>query len=638
MKGVSDPDQNEQGAPERGVDPSQRRQAWLVYIVAGIASAAYLNSRTELVPRWGEWYAADLNPPVLLQLRAWFSGKFPVTEHPVGAWYDFDWGRGGMHTNFGLGLPVLGVPFHLVARLLGAPGFPDHLRFLVLYAVAMAVLTRALHRVSRRELGALVASAGVSAFVLAFPTFVGLIAARFLVYEQTIAVGALWTILLLAGVLGLLERSTTPRLVLVCGAAAMTAFFRPPLIAYGLTTVVLATLIAWRRGVAPRGLLAGLAAGAFVVGLYLVTNFERFGSPFELGYANIVSQTSVNRLNRWGLEYQQTSLPRAAEEMFATLFLLEPVAAPIMTVAPTSLPPAVAPYAVGERWREYYSPGYDLWVFAAWVVTMAVVVVRIVRGRLWRRDRDLRDHVATVVGVWALPPSLALFLFYAKAANLVTRYLVDFFPAYAAAMVCVGMAAVDIARKRAPGRVAGVRVAIAGTALAYLSGGDGWPHQLSRPVTVGALEGRLAEIDAQSAQQPIPAGHVESTDPRGRDPVFGHLGAWRHDGLFESGMLFAFPHSACIAFTLRQAGDGAWGPGEDASLAGFRVRADFDELQRCGAPRDDGDVRRVTFCEPRPPRFLLDGMRLYAVASLDENLRPTYRLKITRIDASPGCP
>jgi hypothetical protein len=257
---------------------------------------------------------------------------------------------------------------------------------------------------------------------------------------------------------------------------------------------------------------------------------------------------------------------------------------------------------------------------------------------LWRRDRDLRDQVATVVGVWALPPSWALFLFYAKAAGLVTRYLVDFFPAYAAAVVCVGMAAVDIARKRAPGRVAAVQVAIAAIALAYLSGGGGWPHELSRPVTVGALEGRLAQIDAQSAQQPIPPGHVESTDPRGLDPVFGHLAAWRRDGLFESGMLFAFPRSACIAFTFRGVGDGGWGPDEDASLAGFRVRADFDELQSCGPPQDDGDARRVTFCEPRPPRFILDGMRLYTVASLDENLRPSYRLRITRIDTARGCP
>jgi hypothetical protein len=350
-----------------------------------------LNARTELIPRWGEWYASDLNPPVLLQLRAWFSGNLAPAAHPVGDWYDYVWGRGGMHTNFGLGLPILGIPFHMVARLFGAPGFPDHLRFLVLEAITMALLARALHRLS------------------------------------------------------------------------------PPLAANGLTTVVLATLIARRRGLGPRGLLAGVATAALVATLYLVANFIRFGSPWEAGYANIVSQPAVNRLTRWGIEYEKTRILTASKEMFATLFLLEPVATPIVTVAPTSLPASVAPYAVGERWREYYSPTYDLWVFVAWVSIVAAVARRVVRRRLWRRDRDLRGEVATVLGLWALPPSLALFVFYAKAANLVTRYLVDFYPAYAAAMVCVAMVVVDIVRERAPRAVALAHAAIAGVAVLSLS-------------------------------------------------------------------------------------------------------------------------------------------------------------------------
>jgi hypothetical protein len=634
QKPVPDPERFDAGPAGR-----VRRAAedWVLYVAAGVASVPYLNARTELIPRWGEWYASDLNPPVLLQLRAWFSGKLAPAAHPVGDWYDYVWGRGGMHTNFGLGLPILGIPFHLVARLLGAPGFPDHLRFLILHAITMALLTRALHRLSRGEPYALVSSAGVSAFVLAFPAFVGLIAARFQVYEQTIAVGALWTILLLTGVLVLMERSTTPRLVMVCAAAALTVFFRPPLAAYGLTTVVLATLIARSRGLGSRGLLAGVATAALVATLYLASNFVRFGSPWEAGYANIVSQPAVNRLTRWGIEYEKTPILTASKEMFATLFFLEPVATPIMTVAPTSLPASVAPYAVGERWREYYSPAYDLWVFVAWVSTVAAVAWRIVRKRLWRRDRDLGGEVATVLGVWALPPSLALFVFYAKAANLVTRYLVDFYPAFAAVMVCVAMVVVDIVRERAPRAVALAHVAIAGVAVLYLSGRDGWPQHLSRPVTAAALEGRLAMIEAESAQQPIPSGHVQSTDPRGSDPVFGHLGQWRYDGLFESGMLFAFPRSPCIAFALHPAANNGWGQQENEALAGLRVDADFDALRSCGAPTDEGESRRVTFCEPTSPPFVLDGMRLYVVASLDDKRRPIDRLRITRIDAAPAC-
>ena len=68
------------------------------------------------------------------------------------------------------------------------------------------------------------------------------------------------------------------------------------------------------------------------------------------------------------------------------------------------------------------------------------------------------------------------------------------------------------------------------------------------------------------------------------------------------------------------------------------MRGDFDALVSCGAPRGDGEARRVTMCEPHPPRFVLDGMRLYAVASLDANLRAIDRLQIARIDVTPACP
>jgi len=611
------------------------------YAAVGLSCAVYLNARTELVPKLGEWYPADAHPAVLLQLRAWFSGRLALVPHPVAGGYDSVWGRGGMHTNFGLGLPILSVPFHVVARMFGAPGFPDQLRFLVLYAAVAALFTWALHRASRSEPTRLIASAGISGFVFLFPTFVGLLATRFLIYEQTIAVGAVWSILLLAGVLTLLERATTPRLVVVCAAAAFSVFIRAPLTAYGLTTVVLAMVIAQRGGLPHRGLALGVATASFVTALYLVANFVRFGSPLEAGYANIVSSAFVNRLTRWGVGFASTPLRTAAKELFATLFLLAPVPSEIITTVPAGVPASVAPYAVGARWREYSSPAYDLWVVAAWIAALAVVAWRIGRQRLWRSDRDLGDEVTTVVGLWALPPSVVLFAFYAKLDNLATRYLVDFYPAFAAAMVCVGMAVVDRVRERAPRRVAAAQVAIAAVACLYLSRANPTPYQLyhrERPVDREAIEARLAAIDASSNDQPIPSGHVQCGDPPGPEPVYGNFAGWLDDCFVPSGAVFAFPDTPCIKFAFRPGRAGRWGPAEDESLAGFRARGDFDALVTCGKPIDEGETRTVTMCEPHSPRFVLDGMRLYAIAWLDSNLRPIDRLRLTRVDAASACP
>ena len=585
------------------------------------------------------WYPADTRPAVLLQLRAWLSGRLAPLPHPIGA-YDYVWGRGGMHTNFGLGQPIIALPFHVVARLFGLPGFPDHLRFLVLYAVTTALFAYALQRASpRKGPRALVTSAGVSAFVLLLPTFVGMIAARFNNYEQTIAVGALWSVLLLAGVLVLLERATTPRFVIVCAAAAFAIFIRPTLAAYGLTTVALATLIALRGGLPRRGLVAGIAAGVFVSALYLVANFVRFGSPFDPGYANLVSLTVVNRLTRWGLEFATTPLGAALKEMFATLFLLPPESSTIVATSPASVPAPVAAYAVGERWREYSSPTYDLWVFAAWIGAMALVVWRVVRGRLWRRDRDLTSEVAIVVGLWALPTSIVLFVFYAKVGNFATRYAVDLSPAYAAAMVCVGMVIVDTVRERAPRLVALVELTIAAVACVYVVAGRGWGQGPRRPPEDRqTFDARLAALDAQSRDQPIPPSHIQCGDPRGPEPVYGHLAQWNADCTVRSGTIFAFPLTPCITFTFAPGGKNGWSRTDDAALAGFRAHADFDALVACGKPNDAGETRSLTLCEPHPPPFILDGMRLYAIASLDSDLRPMDWLRLMRIDAAPACP
>jgi hypothetical protein len=635
---VPDSERVDAGATDRGARESSRRGEQLAYGAVGLSCAAYLNARTRLVPTLGEWYPADTHPAVLLQLRAWFSGKLAPTPHPVGDWYDYVWGRGGMHSNFGLGVPILAIPFHAVARVFGAPGFPDHVRFLIFYAVTVALFTRALHRTSRVEPTALVASAAASSFLLLFPTFVGLIAARFLIYEQTIAVGALWSVLLLGGILVLLERATTPRFVLVCGAAGFSIFIRAPLAAYGLTTLALATVIALRGGVPRRGLVAGVATGVFVTGLYLVANFVRFGSPFDAGYANIVSMAFVNHLTRWGVSFAATPLPMAAKELFATLFLLDPVASPIITVVPASVPAPVAPYAVGQRWREYSSPTFDLWIFGAWVAAFALVAWRVVSRRLWRRDRDLGDQVSTVVGLWALPPSIALFVFYARVGNFATRYVVDLYPAYAAAVICMGMAVVDEVRKRAPRGVAAARLTIAVVGWIYLSGGDGWPHRREGPVNRDALDAQLAAIDALSRDQPIPSAHIGCGDPRGPEPVYGHFAGWLDDCSAPSGMVFALPRSPCLTFAFQPGRRGRWGAAEDESLAGFRANGDFDALVSCGPATGEGETRSITMCEPHSPRFLLDGMRLYAVAWLDANRRAIDRLKLMRIDPAPTCP
>jgi hypothetical protein len=403
---------------------------------------------------------------------------------------------------------------------------------------------------------------------------------------------------------------------------------------YGLTTVLIAFLVARRAGMRWRALCGGLVAFAMSTSIYCVGNFLRFGDPFNPGYANSLSGAFVNRLTRWGLPFAKVPFSVAAKEMFATLFLLEPVSSQIVMGAP---PASVRAFVVGERWREYYAPTFDLLVFAVWIGAFVIVCWRLGARRLWRRDRPLGGEVFFVVGAWALPPSVILFAFYARVGNLVTRYATDLYPAVAAASLCVGMAVVDAVRKRAPSFTGSAQLAIAAGVALYLAGWRGWATHLSHAVDRKAVVSNLANIDARGQEAPPVPDHFQCNEPRGQAPVYSHLDDWHPDCTFGSGMVFAMSHSRCVSFTFR-AGGAAWGRVDEQSLAAFRANADFDSLATCGPPSIDGDSRRVTMCEPHIPSFLLDGMRLYSVASLDSNLTPIDVLRLTRIDSAPACP
>jgi hypothetical protein len=606
-----------------------------------LACTLCLNDRAQIVPKWGEWWSpgtsgfTEADPIVLLQVRALLSGHLALYPHPVGSSVDSFWGRGGIHSGWGLGVPILATPLHLLGRLAGAPGFPDSVRFLIFYAATAVVLARALHRTAPKEPTALVAGTATAAFFMLFPTFVGMLSARFLVYEQTVGVGVLWCLVLLAGMLALIHRCSPARFALVCAAAGFASLIRPTLALYGLATAGLAFVIAQRNGLRLRALLKGGVAFVVFAALYPLSNVLRFGSAFNTGYKNCSSGHHASAWLRWGVSADLYPLVARLREQFAILFLLEPT-------QDNGPAPAIQSYFVGNRYRQFYTPTFDRFILALWLVAAIIVCVRVVRGRLWRRDRPIdRSEAKTVLGAWSLLTVPVLFVFYARLEGMATRYAVDMFPAFGAAALCVGMTIADAVRKRAPTMGPAVQLAMAAGMFLYVSLSEwrGWSEHMSRPWDRKALDARIAERDAHARDMPAVPDHFVCNTPQvGPDPVYGHLDDWSPDCLFLSGLVFAMPHQPCVSFTLAPK-NGSWDSASTEALDGFRATADFDHLDTCSVtPVPGTSARKVTLCESRPPPFLLDGLRLYAAASLDakrESLAD--RLKLLRIDGAPAC-
>ncbi len=609
-------------------------RAWVGYAGVALLCTYYLNARASLVPTWGQWYMPG--PPfILLQVRSFLSGHLAVLPNTLGAEHDYSWGRGGLHQAWGLGVPVLALPFHLVGRLFGAPGFPDNARFLILYAATAVLLARALHGSARLSPERLAASAASAGFVMVFPGYIGLLSSRFWIFEHVIATGALWNVALLSGVLLLVEKCTPRRLVGLCAAAGFAMVIRPPLGVYGATTLVVALLVARRQGLTFRAIAAGLLAFLVVTSLYFVGNTLRFGAPLNTGYETGLSGYWVNRMNRWNLPFSKAPIFAAAKELFAVLFLLDPVSAQTMD-PPASVKPYMLPL---ERWREFYSPTFDLVVFGLWLATLVIVGVLVVRRRLWRKDRDLGRETVAIIGAWSLGSSLALFAFYSRVPNLVTRYMMDLYPAFAAAGLCAGGALVEAIGATAPSLVPSARLTLAAVFALWLgSRQQGGVLHAAMPVERKDVVAQVAGLDAYAkARVPEVPAHVACAGPRGPSPVHTHFEDWRGDCGFNSGAVFAFPYSRCISFALRPSG-ASWGPDDAEALADFRATADFDKLVSCGPPVVDGEIRRITMCEPHPPPFLLQGTRLYSIATLDSKLYPKDRLRLMSIDVASSCP
>ena len=608
---------------------------WLVYALTAYLCTRYLNERTDLVPKRGIWWVADGHPYIYLPgSLAWLHGKFALLPHPWMAGHDYIWGRGGMHTAWGLGVPLIATPFHIVGLLLGRPGFPDNLRFLILYGLTTFVLAWIFHRASR-EPTALVTGAATAGFIMVFPTFVGLMASRFQIYEQTIATGALFSVLLLGGVVALGSRCTPGPPRSPCaprpGSRSSSARRSPW---YGVTTLALALFVAWRAGFGWCVLASGvLAYGATIGVFFLGGNAVRFGNPFATGYENVIGGNFVGRLIRWGLPFEKTPFKMAVKEMYATLFRLDPV--PTQVIG--ALPPAVAPYAQGERWREYYAPTFDRIILALWFVALAIVCVSFVRGLLRLRAGDaVRPRIPTLVGAWSLPTVLVLFLFYSRHGSWVTRYATDFYPGFAAACVCVGMTIVDAVRRRSPELAPSAQLAMAGLVALYIADWRGWATHLSQPVDKKTFLAHIDAVDARAKEVPPFSDHFKCGEPRGAQPVHTQLEGWAQDCTFESATVFAMLHSPCVAFTLQPHGS-TWTPADDESLSDFRVYGDLYPMVSCGPPKPDGLSRRVTMCDRRPARYLLEGMQLYAIAQLDDKLQPIDRLRLMSIDPAPSC-
>jgi hypothetical protein len=237
----------------------------------------------------GAWYADDVTQR--LQVEALLRGELTLQRAPHHHLQDWGWSTHGAQQLWGLGVPLLRLPFEATSSALGAGPFPDRLVLVLVLVVSLSLWLRG----AQAALGhSRLSAALLTAVVYLHPVLLALLGARLAVYEEVIAVGV-WLALAQLGCLAVLVSAPAPRRARwwlgLMGLAALSVLVRPTALAGALASVLLGA--PW---VAGRVRVLGLAVAALGPLVLATTNTLRFDHPLEFGYALNLSLSPLNEL------------------------------------------------------------------------------------------------------------------------------------------------------------------------------------------------------------------------------------------------------------------------------------------------------------------------------------------------------
>ncbi|MFO0722952.1 MAG: hypothetical protein U1E65_04145 [Myxococcota bacterium] len=334
--------------------------------------------------------------PYRAQTEALLEGRLSIGSSAEEIALDDVYRQGRVEQVWGLGVPVLRLPFEALARAFHAR-FPDRFVLLgLLWAVAFRFLS-----VVGLDLGA-------AAFVLLQASFIALLHSRMTVYEEAISFACLWALASFVELLALLREPRPGRALILGLLLGAGGFFRPTFVFYGFGLALAALLLSRPR----RPLLLGLLPALALTAALLWTNQLRFGAPLEFGHRLNLAPTPLNTLAlKFEAPFADEPWGTASTELFAALFLRPP-----LNGSDFYRDRFFAGQSDTWRYRMLYFSTFDL-------PSLALAILGIALGFAMKESRARAAAlVASVAG-------LGLFLFYARAPSLTSRYLVDFMPA-----------------------------------------------------------------------------------------------------------------------------------------------------------------------------------------------------------------
>lgn len=396
---------------------------------------------TGLIPAIGEWYSYDQS--FRLQTEAFMRGELALQPLPYGHRSDWVWGN-GIQQVWGLGVPLLKLPFEMVAKLFGSFGFPDRFIFLFFYMFVVAIFLKSLDAAlslnsqSQGRFARRIQNIPILFFAFLNPAFITMTRSSFQPYEEVIAYGYLWALMLFALLQIFIINRKGSLYLLICLLSGFSPCIRPTLLAYGGITFLIAFFLA-----KDSTKFRWLGPPVFIIGIIflLVTNHLRFGNPLEFGHRLTLSGMFFSDyVVKFDNPLKNLPFANTAIELLSALFFID-------LHKLHTLNEGLLWQSDVIRVREFPFKPYDSLLFALLLVAWLVVAVAWARNR---RGGSSSDEIIQWNGLWSLCSFMMLFYFYSRFPVLTSRYLVDFGPAIVLGIVSLYLYLTYFIRKNLP--------------------------------------------------------------------------------------------------------------------------------------------------------------------------------------------
>jgi len=357
------------------------------------------------------------------QAEALLNGNLYLSDSLYALQPGLVWYNGHVQQVWGLGIGLWLLPFGATWRLFSHQPIPD--RIVLGLAFALLAFFSASTGLRLIKDGKTRIGFAVMCFIVLCPALWTLERASQEVFEETILYSIILSLAILVALIRMGAFSSRPDHFMCSALGSFAIWVRPTHGAYGLSAVLISSIIAWNSRRSLKESISGvmLWLASFIILCW--ANGVRFGAPSEFGHHLTISSGNMMYLTRFGNPFRTASAFQATRELAGLLFLSDPRG---VNAFAGGLFPGQTSIV---RWRRLDLSAFDF----AWAV---VCITAVILGVVWLIRRKAR-YAATskgseaslifAISAWSTVSFATLFSFYLYYPTIASRYLFDFSPA-----------------------------------------------------------------------------------------------------------------------------------------------------------------------------------------------------------------